>query len=133
MTESDSGLPIKPVDVESRRAGWLATCGVVGALLASACCVVPLVLVTLGISGAWIANLTALEPYKPYVAVVALGLIGLGFWRVYFKPQLPCEDGSYCARPQSARLTKVALWIGMALVVLTLTIGWWAPFFYQDN
>ena len=45
--------------------GLFATLGLAGAFLASACCIVPLVLVTLGISGAWIGNLTALEPYKP--------------------------------------------------------------------
>ena len=49
--------------------------GGVAALLASACCVGPLVLVVLGISGAWIGNLTALEPYKPIFAVIALGFI----------------------------------------------------------
>jgi hypothetical protein len=60
--------------------------------------------------GAWIANLTALEPYKPYVAGVTLALLGYGFWHVYFKPKPPCEDGSYCARPQSAWTAKAVLW-----------------------
>lgn len=113
-----------------RRPAWIATGGVIGALLASACCIVPLLLVTLGVSGAWIANLTTLEPYKPYVAVVTLGLIGLGFWRVYVQPKAACDEGSYCARPQSARLTKSALWIGAILTLLALTIDWWAPLFY---
>ena len=115
---------------ENPRNGLLATGGVVGAILASACCVIPLILVMLGISGAWISNLTALEPYKPYVATVTLGLIGLGFWRVYFQPKPSCEEGSYCARPQSARITKTALWIGAAITLLAITINWWAPFFY---
>ena len=87
-------------------------------------------LLTLGISGAWIGTLTALEPYKPYFAVVALIFIGLGFRQVYFKAKPVCVDGSYCAKPQSALITKTALWIATVLVVLALTIDWWAPFFY---
>lgn len=102
---------------------------VLGALLASACCIVPLLLVTLGVSGAWIANLTALEPYKSYVAALTLALIGLGFWRVYFQPRPACEDGSYCVRPESALLTKSALWTGAIVTLLALTIDWWAPLF----
>lgn len=115
---------------EHPRNGLLATGAIVGAILASACCVVPLLLVMLGISGAWISNLTALEPFKPYVAAVTLGLIGLGFWRVYFQPKPACVEGSYCARPQSALLTKSALWIGAAITLLAITINWWAPLFY---
>lgn len=113
-----------------QRHGWLAAGGVIGAILASACCVVPLLLVTLGVSGAWIGNLTALEPYKPYVAAVTLGLIGFGFWRVYYKPQLACEEGSYCTRPQFSLITKYALWIGAVVTLLAITINWWAPLFY---
>jgi hypothetical protein len=75
-------------------------------------------------------GLTALEPYKPYVAAVTLALLGYGFWHVYFKPKPPCEDGSYCARPQSARTTKIALWLGLAVVIIALTLNWWAPHFY---
>lgn len=109
---------------------WYATGGLIGAVLASSCCIGPLILLTLGVSGAWIGNLTALEPYKPYFAAVALVFIGLGFHQVYVKPKKACTDDSYCARPQSSIITQSALWIGTALVILALTINWWAPLFY---
>ncbi len=113
-----------------RLSRWLAAGALVGAGLSSACCVVPLVLLTLGISGAWIGNLTALEPYKPYVAAITLIVLGYGFWHVYVRSRTPCEEGTYCARPQSRHLTKAALWLGLALVIIALTLNWWAPLFY---
>lgn len=113
-----------------RRSGWLAAAGVIGAFLASACCVVPLALVLVGVSGAWIGNLTALEPYKPWTSAIALAFIGLGFWRVYFSHGPVCADGTYCARPRSPVITQFALWFATVLVVLAMTIGWWAPLFY---
>lgn len=113
-----------------RNGGWLAAGGVIGAVLASACCVLPLLFVMLGVSGAWIGNLTALEPLKPYVAGVALLFIGLGFREVYVKAAPVCVDGSWCARPHSAVLTKTVLWLSTVLVLLALTTNWWAPFFW---
>jgi mercuric ion transport protein len=129
-TSAETGPLDVPGETEDRRKGWFAAGGVIGAILASSCCIAPLVLLTLGISGAWIGNLTALEPYKPYFAAVALVFIGLGFWQVYFKAKPACAEDSYCARPRSSVITKTALWLATALVVLALTIGWWAPFFY---
>lgn len=114
----------------SPRKGWLAAGGMLGAFLASACCIGPLVLLTLGISGAWIGSLTALEPYKPIFAVIALGFIGAGFRQVYFRKPTVCEPGSYCARPASTRITKTALWASLILVVAALAINWWAPLLY---
>jgi len=107
-----------------------ATAGVLGAILASSCCIVPLLLVTLGISGAWIGRLTQLEPYQPYFVVITLGFLVTGYWHVYFKPRKVCEAGSYCARPGSDRLVKIALWASTVLVLATLTIDLWAPLFY---
>ncbi len=40
--------------------------GGLAAIVASTCCLGPLVLVALGLSGAWIGNLTLLEPYRPF-------------------------------------------------------------------
>lgn len=117
-------------DADDRKRNIFAAGGVIGAILASTCCVVPLLFVMLGISGAWIGNLTALEPYKPYFAGIALVFIGLGFRQVYFKAKPACVDGSYCAKPQSAVITKTALWLSTVVVLLALTINWWAPLFY---
>ena len=117
-------------DAPSGRPGWFAAGGIIGALLASSCCIVPLVLLLLGVSGAWIGNLTALEPFKPIFAAIALIFIGLGFWQVYFRVRPDCADGTYCASPRTTKLIKTALWLAAALVILALTTDWWAPYFY---
>jgi mercuric ion transport protein len=129
-TDADLGKLASAGDAHGHREGWLAAGGVFGAILASSCCIAPLVLLALGVSGAWIGNLTALEPYKPYVAAVTLSLIGLGFWHVHFKPKPACADGTYCARPESSSLTKIALWLATALVLLAVTVSYWAPLLY---
>ncbi len=120
----------EPASAARQARTWLAAGSLLGAVAASACCVIPLALVTLGASGAWIGSLAALEPYKPYVATVTLVLIGLGFWQVYFRKQPVCEPGTYCTRPESSVISKVALWLATALVLLALTMSWWAPLLY---
>ena len=108
----------------------LASGGALGALLASSCCIAPLALLSLGIGGAWIGNLTVLEPHKWAFISVALVCLGLGFWTVYFRETSPCRDGSYCARPKSSLIVKSALWLAAALVAASATADWWAPQFY---
>lgn len=95
---------------------------VIGAVLASSCCIVPLLLVTLGVSGAWIGSLSALDPYKPWFAAITLMFLGFGFRQVYWKPRQACEEGSYCASPKSDRVVKTALWSATVLVALALSI-----------
>lgn len=111
---------------ESTRTRLIAVGGVLGALAASSCCILPLVLFSLGISGAWIANFTALAPYKPYFAASTLALLGYGFYLVYLKPGQACADGS-CARPLPNRLIKSSLWIATVLVVAALAFDYVAP------
>lgn len=120
----------QPTTTPTSSGRFAAIAGVLGAVLASSCCVVPLILVTLGVSGAWIGNLSALDPYKEYFAAIALAFVGAGFWQAYWKKEAPCEDGSYCASPTSSRVTKTALWIASVLVLSAITIDWWAPLFY---
>ncbi len=120
----------QPTTTPTNNGLFAAIAGVLGAVLASSCCVVPLVLVTLGASGAWIGNLSALDPYKGYFAAITLAFLGAGFWQVYLKKAALCEDGSFCATPTSGRITKTTLWIATVLVLSALTIDWWAPWFY---
>ena len=101
--------------------------GMAGALLASTCCILPLVLVSLGVSGVWIGSLTALEPYKYLIALVTGGFLAVGFYLVYRK-RSDCED--QCRTRTQDRLIKMALWVATALIVISLTVEFWAPVFY---
>lgn len=123
-------LSLASVNNDTKQKGLTATASVLAAILASSCCIGPLVLLSLGISGAWIGNLTALEPYKPIFILITLAFLGTGFWQVYVKPKKKCEDGSYCANPHSDRVIKIVLWFATALVLTALTIDFWAPLFY---
>jgi mercuric ion transport protein len=103
--------------------------GILAALAAASCCVVPFALFTLGVSGAWISNLTALAPYQPIFAAVAFGFIGYGFYLVYRKPQVACAEGSSCAKPSSRRTAKIGLWTATVLVTIALGLPKLAPLF----
>lgn len=108
--------------------GALATGGV-AAILASACCLGPLVLVALGFSGAWIGNLTVLEPYRPLFICAAL--IALFFaWRSIFSPAKACEPGDVCAVPQVRTTYKIIFWIVAVLVLVALAFPYFLPLFY---
>ena len=97
---------------------WLAAAaGALAAIGAASCCVVPLVLFTLGISGAWIGNLTALVPYQPIFVAFAAAALLYGFFRVYKRSTEQCDDGTYCAAPSSKRFLKIALWATTLLVI----------------
>jgi mercuric ion transport protein len=110
--------------------GWLAAGSLFGAALVSTCCVVPLLLVTLGVSGAWIGNLTALEPYRPIFAAVAILLIGAGFWFVYFRGKADCDGADACQGARRQTATKVILWLAAILTLIALSVNLWAPLFY---
>jgi mercuric ion transport protein len=103
--------------------------GALAAILASTCCLGPLVLVALGLSGAWIGNLTKLEPYRFYFvggAVLALFFAG----RRIFRPAQVCEPGEVCALPQTRGLYKILFGIVSALVFIALVYPYVAKFFY---
>jgi mercuric ion transport protein len=104
----------------------LAAGGLVVGLLASSCCLLPLLLLSIGISGAWIAQLTALAPYQPIFLGVAAIALGLGFWRAYRRQD--CAVGSVCERPGVPRTTKVLLWLGVVAVLATVSVDAIAPF-----
>lgn len=124
MIRDDIEAPAHRADAKAQprtgAARLLSLGGIVAGLAAASCCVVPFLLFLAGISGAWIANLTALEPYRLYFASAAIVCIGYGFYRVYRKPQAACDDGAYCGRPESDRVAKIGLWTAAVIVVVAL-------------
>jgi mercuric ion transport protein len=116
MTVKDDHLATRAAQGPS----FLAAGGILAALGAASCCVVPFVLFLLGVSGAWIGNLTALEPYQPIFAAIAVACLGSGFYLVYRTPKIACAEGSSCASPSSNRLAKIGLWSATVLVFLAV-------------
>ena len=103
--------------------------GGVAAILASTCCLGPLVLLALGVSGAWIGNLTLLEPYRPIFLGVALVAMFYAWKRVY-RSEAECKPGEVCALPQTGGAYKIIFWIVAMLVLVALSFPYLAPLFY---
>ncbi|MGF1624000.1 MAG: mercuric transporter MerT family protein [Alphaproteobacteria bacterium] len=102
--------------------------GILGALAATACCIVPLVLFTLGAGGIWVGRLASLAPYQPYFIGFALVSIGFGFWQVYGRSKAACTDGAACARPLPRRLVKAALCSATVLVLAAILYPYVVPY-----
>jgi mercuric ion transport protein len=103
--------------------------GGLAAILASTCCLGPLILVALGLSGAWIGNLTLLEPYRPFFIGGALVALFFAGWRI-FRPAQACEPGEVCAVPRARRVYKIVFGMVSALVLIALVYPYVAKFFY---
>jgi len=115
-----------PIDVR-RRQGVMAIGGLLGALAASSCCILPIVLFSLGVSGAWIGNLTQIAPYQPYIIGATLAFLGGGYWLVHRSSQAACADGDVCSRKLPSRLVKSGLVLATLLVVAALGFDFVAP------
>ncbi len=111
---------------------WLAACGLIGALAATSCCILPLALFGLGISGAWISNFTRLAPYQPYFIAATIACLGAGYWLAYRPSKLACADGAACGRPLPSRLVKAGLIVATMLIVAALGFDFIAPWFLNS-
>jgi mercuric ion transport protein len=101
--------------------------GLLSAVAASSCCILPLVLFGLGASGAWIASLTALAPYQPYFIAGALAFLSAGFYFAYRKRPATCEEGSACASPRRSRAVRAVLWLAAVVVLAAIAFPYLAP------
>lgn len=133
LEEEDAGTATGPAQADSaqkqRPESGVLLAGGLAAVLASTCCLGPLLLVALGFSGAWIGNLSRLEPYRPWF--ISAALIALFFaGRRIFRPAAACEPGEVCALPTARRAYKVLFGIVTALVVVALTFPYVVRFFY---
>jgi mercuric ion transport protein len=120
------------IDDNRRRQNLMAAGGLLGALAASSCCILPLALFGLGISGAWIGNFTRLAPYQAWFIVATLAFLGYGYWLVYRSSTRACADGEACALPLPNRIVKTSLILATILVVAALGLDFIAPLFLNS-
>lgn len=105
---------------------WASALAAVGASL---CCVAPLVLVSLGLGGAWLASLTQLEPYRPVFVMLTLVLLGMAGVKLYRQP-VACTPGKACADRAVQKRQRLIFWNVAGLLLLLLTFPWYASIFY---
>jgi mercuric ion transport protein len=103
--------------------------GGLAAILASTCCLGPLLLISLGFSGVWIGNLTVLEPYRPLFIGAALVALFFAYRRI-FRPASACKPGEVCAIPQVRSSYRLLFWVVLALVLVALGFPYILPLFY---
>jgi mercuric ion transport protein len=104
--------------------------GVLAAIVGSLCCVGPLVLLSLGITGAWISQLTALEPYRPIFIGVMLVFIGLAFRQLYIV-RAGCAPAEACANPRLQRRQRQIFWVVVVGLAVLITFPWYAPLLFS--
>ena len=121
--------PEPPNRTPSTGGGVALLAGGLAAILASTCCLGPLVLIMLGVSGAWIGNLTVLEPYQPFFTGAAVFALFLA-WRRIWRPAAPYQPGQVCAVPLINRTYKLLFGIVIVLVIVALGFPVIAPWFY---
>jgi mercuric ion transport protein len=126
---------VNQADALSANRRWqrlMAAGGLFGAVAASSCCILPLALFALGISGAWIGNFTRLAAYQPYFLAATLACLGCGYWLVYRSSTRACADGEACARPLPNRIVKTSLILATILAVAALGLDFTAPLFLSS-
>lgn len=103
--------------------------GAAAAIGASACCAGPLLLVVLGVGGAWGSRLVALEPYQPFFIAAALAFFAFAFYRLYRNSEA-CAPGEVCAAPAVRRRQRVIFWVVALVATALMAFPLYAPLFY---
>jgi len=120
---------IEPGEQTAGADGRIATAGsLLGALAMTSCCILPLVLVSVGVGGVWIAQLTALYAYKWYTFAFASAFIGYGFWKVHRAEAGECRNGTVCARPVNRRMMKASLWLATVVTLIAMIFPYITPY-----
>jgi len=98
---------------------WATISGaIVGGLAASACCVLPLIFLWVGISGVWIANLTAMAKYHTWFVLAAWSMLAFSYYLIFVKPKKHCDAEQMCSRPLPQLWVKLSFWLACCLIVI---------------
>jgi mercuric ion transport protein len=108
--------------VERAAAGGAVLSGIV----ASVCCIGPLVFALMGISGAAFAS--KFEPLRPYFLVLTYTLLGGAFYLTYRPQRAACGPGEACEMPRTNRVGRVLLWFAAVIVALVTAFPYYAVY-----
>jgi mercuric ion transport protein len=111
-----------------KKISWLGIGAILAAIGASLCCVAPLLLLSLGIGGAWMSTLTSMQAVRPFFFILSLIFIALGYRKLYWVPE-NCAEGELCILPNNMKRQRTIFWLGSMFILLLLAFPWYAPYF----
>ena len=119
---------------QARRGAGGVAAGLIGgalaAVAASVCWIVPLVLVSVGVTGAWMSALTVLAPYKWLLILAALACTGYAWHAIYrVRPANGCGPG---AAPQPGARYRVLVWVVSTLVLAAVVSPHLVPLLFEE-
>ena len=101
-----------------RAARWSTMAGVLSALgVCAACCLLPFLLISLGVTSAWVGTLDQLASFKWYFVTATAILLGYGFYVAYLRPRPVCASGPACRKCSPSQAMRVSLWLGLVLAL----------------
>ena len=129
VEQSQSVTQMQPdVTAVRRRSVGTSFGAVAAALMASVCCMGPVLFVTLGV-GAGFGRM--FEPLRPVFTILTVALVAAGFYAVYGRRRAPvpdstCEADGVCAAPFTRTRDKLVVWLGAFIALLLLTFPRWS-------
>lgn len=115
-------------DKIENKSGWLVGGGILASIIASLCCVGPLILTLLGVSGA--AVLSKFETLRIPMILLVLVFFGVAGFVLYQKRN-NCEPGSICADPKKFKKMVIFYWIGLVIALLGVTSPQWVVWLFS--
>ncbi|MGB1200306.1 MAG: mercuric transporter MerT family protein [Cognaticolwellia aestuarii] len=100
---------------------------VLAGLGASACCIGPLLLLSLGLGGAWVGTLTAMEPYSGYFTAITFIILSMVFHKLYIAPK-PCDEGSTCVNPKAQKNQRILFWLTSIMLIAMVSFPYYADY-----
>jgi copper chaperone CopZ len=100
---------------ESKSSSMVMGGSIFAAILASFCCILPIVFGLTGLS--LVGASAAFAAWRPYLLTATFGLLAAGFYFAYRPAKTECAPGSACAMPVTKRSGRVVLWLTTVAVV----------------
>ncbi len=94
------------------------------AVMASLCCVIPLLFAGAGVTAILVAEKFAI--IRPYLLALTGLLLLAGFYYAYRPIKVACEPGSACATPASRRRARLGIWLATAFAGLFVLSPYWS-------
>lgn len=106
--------------MKKRASSWTLAGGIFAAIVASLCCLGPLLALSLGLGS--FAAATFFAQWRPLFLALTFALLGLAWFMAYRRPKSGCDDATCARRP--GRAMRISLWLGTLIAVVAAAYPW---------